>query len=545
MFGKKPFPEGGQPAQPNIQQPVAQPGVIQPFPGSQNHAPIAPAAPAPTASPVSAPAAATAPTNPFRPFPASSGAQSPASPMAATLPPQNAQPTPAPAPTPPAAASFTVKPKEEVLIYSDQKLETEAYRNAKRLVMDALLEKVNLAALSSLTREAKVERVGGTADKLFEDLSIPLNAAQIALLRKQLIDDVLGFGPLEVLLADHDVADIMINTARQVYVEKAGRLYITDITFTNEAHLLNVIQKIVTNVGRRIDESSPMVDARMPDGSRFNAIVPPIALDGALVSIRKFKKQKMDLEQYVKIGSMSQSMCNFLKICAASRLNIMISGGTGSGKTTLLNALSGNIDLGERVITIEDAAELQLHQPHVLRLETRPPNIEGVGTISQRMLVKNALRMRPDRIILGEIRGDEVIDVLQAMNTGHEGSMATIHANNPRECLSRIENLIGLAGVTLPIQALRAQVASAIHMIVQIARMRDGRRRIISISEVVGIEGDIITMQEHFHYKSSGMNEDGTLKGEFVCTKIRPRFFPQISYFGLEKQLNEALGFAS
>jgi pilus assembly protein CpaF len=314
------------------------------------------------------------------------------------------------------------------------------------------------------------------------------------------------------------------------------------VKFQSNKHLLNIIQKIVQRVGRRVDETSPMVDARMPDGSRFNAIIPPLALDGCLVSIRKFKKNKMPLRQYVEYGSCTPNMARFLEICGAIRLNILISGGTGSGKTTLLNALSGNIDPGERVITIEDAAELQLQQPHVLRLETRPANMEGVGEITQRQLVKNALRMRPDRIILGEIRGDEVIDVLQAMNTGHDGSMATIHSNNPRECLTRLENLFGLTGMSLPISTLRSQIAGALHLIVQIARMRDGVRRITHIEEICGMEGTTIFTQTLFSYKATGVGEDGKLKGEYICHNIKPRFIEQAAYFGMDKQMAETIG---
>jgi pilus assembly protein CpaF len=333
----------------------------------------------------------------------------------------------------------------------------------------------------------------------------------------------------------------MVNTYEQVYIEKNGKISLSDVKFNNESHLLNIIQKIVQRVGRRVDETSPMVDARMPDGSRFNAIVPPLAIDGSLVSIRKFKKQKMPLSQYIEYGSATPNMVRFLEICAAIRLNILISGGTGSGKTTLLNALSGHIDPGERVITIEDAAELQMHQPHVLRLETRPPNTEGAGEITQRALVKNALRMRPDRIILGEIRGEEVIDVLQAMNTGHEGSMATIHANNPRECLSRLENLFGMSGMSLPFSTLRNQIASAIHLIVQISRMRDGTRRITQIEEIVGMETDIITTQTLFSFKATGMSPDGKLIGQFINHKVTPRFIQQAGYYGLQQEMAMAL----
>lgn len=431
----------------------------------------------------------------------------------------------------------TVKVTPKIHSYTDTHLETEDYKRAKERVIETLLEKADLTALETLHTKVKRERVAAAAKSIIQELTIPLNSSQQELLQKQVIDDILGFGPLEPLMADADVSDIMINGPSKVYLEKNGKLAASDITFTSEKHLLNVIQKIVSLTGRRVDETSPMVDARMPDGSRFNAIIPPLALDGSLVSIRKFKKFKMPLRQYVELGSMSPEMCQFLEIAGNIRLNIIISGGTGSGKTTLLNALSGHIDEGERVITIEDAAELQLHQPHVLRLETRPANSEGVGEITQRQLVKNALRMRPDRIILGEIRGDEVLDVLAAMNTGHEGSMATIHANTPRDCLSRIENLVGLAGMTIPLAAMRKQIESAIHLIVQIARMRDGRRRITHIEEVVGMEGDTITTQTLFGYKTGPMSEDGLIQGHFFCTGIRPRFIEQAAYFNRDREL--------
>lgn len=433
----------------------------------------------------------------------------------------------------------------EKLIYTDQKLETDAYQRGKQQVFEALVEKFNFNALNQLPKEQQVERINQATQRLINEMSLPLNSAQVDLLRKQIIDDTRGFGPLEQILHDPDVSDIMINTAKQVYVEKKGKIYMTDLKFANEMQLLNIIQKIVSQVGRRVDESSPMVDARMPDGSRFNAIIPPLAIDGALVSIRKFKKSKMALEDYVGHGSMSENMCRFLRVCSAARASVIVSGGTGSGKTTLLNALSAYIDTGERVITIEDAAELQLKQPHVLRLETRPANIEGIGAIDQRALLKNALRMRPDRIILGEIRGDEVIDVLQAMNTGHEGSMATIHANTPRDCLARIENLCSMSGVSIGAQALRHQIASAINLIVQVARMRDGVRRITSITEVVRVETDTILMQELFSFEPGPMGPDGKLTGRFKCHKIRPSFSGQVDYFGLTKELERSLDFTT
>ncbi len=437
-----------------------------------------------------------------------------------------------------------VKVGDNIVRYLDSRLENDAYRTARLHVLEAMLEKIDFDALEKLPQAIKKEKISKSADSLIAELTIPLNANQQAVLHQSIIDEMLGFGPLEPLMKDPDVSDIMINTHKMIYIEKNGKLSLCDLTFASEKHLINIIQKIVSTVGRRVDETSPMVDARMPDGSRFNAIIPPLALDGCLVSIRKFKKNKMPLSDYIGYGSLTPQMAKFLEICGHIRLNIIISGGTGSGKTTLLNALSGNIDEGERVITIEDAAELKLHQPHVLRLETRPANVEGSGEINQRQLVKNALRMRPDRIILGEIRGDEVIDVLAAMNTGHDGSMATIHANNPRDCLSRIENLVGMTGVTIPMVALRQQISSAVNLIVQIARMRDGKRRITHIEEIVGLEGEIITTQTLFGYKPGPMGEDGVLMGTFYSSGIRPRFYEQAIYFNRDQEMDEALGIA-
>lgn len=449
--------------------------------------------------------------------------------------PQNPSSLQTGAATPPPPPPQVKTPK--IHRYTDPGLETAEYKQAKTQVIEILLERADLAALEALPPRVKKERVSTAARQIIGEISIPLNSAQQEHLQNQVIDEVLGFGPLEPILADPDVSDIMINGPHMIYLEKEGKLAPSDVTFTSEKHLLNVIQKIVSLTGRRVDETSPMVDARMPDGSRFNAIIPPLALDGSLVSIRKFKPSKMPLRKYLDYGSMSPEMCQFLEIVGNIRLNVIISGGTGSGKTTLLNALSGHIDPGERVITIEDAAELQLHQPHVLRLETRPMNSEGTGEITQRQLVKNALRMRPDRIILGEIRGEEVLDVLAAMNTGHEGSMATIHSNNPRDCLSRIENLVGLSGVQIPMQAMRKQIESAINVIVQVSRMRDGGRRVTHIEEVVGMEGDTITTQTLFGFKAGPMNEQGKIMGNFYCTGIRPRFFEQAAYFNREKDL--------
>lgn len=426
-------------------------------------------------------------------------------------------------------------------IYTDPKLETPDYREAKAKLIEKLINDIDYISLQKLSEQTRRVKIREAAGKALEQIGVPITAAQIELLKDQAYDEIAGLGPLEPLLADPDINDIMINTANRVFVEKQGKVYLSDIKFLNERHLLGIIQRVVSKVGRRIDESSPMVDARLSDGSRFNAIIPPLALDGALVSIRKFKKSKMSLREYTEIGSMSPAMATFLEVAGGIRLNIIISGGTGSGKTTLLNAISGHIEPTERIITIEDAAELQLMQPHVLRLETRPPSTEGTGEVTQRQLVKNALRMRPDRIILGEMRGEEVIDVLSAMNTGHDGSLATIHSNSARDCLSRIENLVNMSGVSIPISSLRYQISSAVQLIVQLSRMRDGRRRITQIEEIVGMEGDIITTQTLFSFKPQGLDANGNVAGEFVCHGIRPRFLPQAEYFGRERELMECL----
>lgn len=425
-----------------------------------------------------------------------------------------------------------------IVSYRDVKLDTTDYQQSKRALMEELLDLMDFQALEMLPADKRPHRVREACDQVLSRLQVPLNSAQIELVKTQAVDEILGFGPIQILLNDPDVNDIMINTAKKVFIERAGKIFLTDLQFNSEAHLLGIIQRVVSRVGRRIDESSPMVDARMPDGSRFNAIIPPLALDGCLVSIRKFKQSKMLLDQYVDYGSLTPNMAEFLKICGRIRLNIIISGGTGSGKTTLLNALSANIDVGERVITIEDAAELQMKQPHVLRLETRPPSNEGKGEVTQRQLVKNALRMRPDRIILGEIRGDEVIDVLSAMNTGHDGSMATIHANSPRDCLARLENLVAMSSVNIASESLRYQISSAVNLIVQIQRMNDGRRRITQIEEISGIEkGGIILSQTLFEFKVKGVKADGMLDGEYITMPYMPKFLPQAEHFGMAKAL--------
>jgi pilus assembly protein CpaF len=404
-----------------------------------------------------------------------------------------------------------------------------------------VMERIDTEVAAKLKREELSRQLGGVVAEVLTEQRIQLNQTEQRDLVTVLLNDMLGFGPLEPLLADETINDIMVNGPKQVYVERKGKLELTDVRFRENAHVMAIATRIVTMIGRRVDESTPLVDARLPDGSRVNIIVPPLAIDGPSISIRKFSKKGITLDVMMKQDNISAQMAVVLKIAARSRLNILISGGTGSGKTTLLNAMSQMIDAGERIVTIEDAAELQLQQPHVVRLETRPPNLEGRGEITMRDLVKNSLRMRPDRIILGEIRGAEALDVLQAMNTGHDGSLSTIHANRPREALTRLENMIGMAGVNLPSRAVRTQIAAAVDMIVQVSRMRDGVRRVTNITEVIGMEGDVITTQELFSYRFEGEHTDGRLKGRYDSTGLRPHFTPRAEYFGLDRALMEAM----
>ncbi|MCK0068201.1 CpaF family protein [Kordiimonas laminariae] len=418
---------------------------------------------------------------------------------------------------------------------------TAALIKAKEHIQPLLMEHIDPAAAAELPRPELAEQVGEVVGELLVQEKINLNLKEQRDLVTLLLDDMLGLGPLEPLLADETISDIMVNGPRQVYVEQKGRLTLTDVTFRDNQHLMNVAQRIVTAVGRRVDETSPICDARLEDGSRVNVIAPPLAIDGASISIRKFTKDKITLDKMLDFASISAPLAKLLKIAGACRLNILISGGTGSGKTTMLNALSRMVDKGERVVTIEDAAELQLQQPHVVRLETRPPNLEGQGEITMRDLVKNALRMRPDRIILGEIRGGEAIDMLQAMNTGHDGSMGTIHANRPREALTRLENMVNMAGLHLPAKAIREQVSSSLDMIVQVQRMRDGGRRTTHVTEVVGMEGDVITTQDLFKYEFTGEDESGRLVGNWNSTGVRPHFLTKAEYFGLDRALMDAM----
>lgn len=408
-----------------------------------------------------------------------------------------------------------------------------AYQKLKREVHHLVLERVELERISRLSTDLVRQELTTLVMRILEEERAPANDFE----RKQLVvdvyDEMFGFGPLEVLLRDPGISDILVNTYQQTYVERKGRLELTDVTFYDDAHLMKVIEKIVSRVGRRIDESSPMVDARLPDGSRVNAIIPPSAVDGPLVSIRRFAVNPLQVPDLIQLQTLTPPMADLLDALARAKVNILISGGTGSGKTTLLNILSGFIPADERIITIEDAAELQLRQPHVARLETRPPNIEGRGEITQRTLVRNALRMRPDRIILGEVRGAEALDMLAAMNTGHEGSLATIHANTPRDALTRLENMINMAGMSLPPKTMRQQIASAIHVVIQATRLNDGRRKIVSIQELTGMEGEVINMQEIFAFKRTGVDANGNVRGYFNATGVRPKFVERLQAFGI------------
>ena len=420
-----------------------------------------------------------------------------------------------------------------------------ALEDARARIQTILLERIDVTAASRLPRKDLARQISNVVVEILGELRLQLNLLEQRDLVTMLLNDMLGLGPLESLLADESINDIMVNGPKQVYVERRGKLELTNVTFRDDAHVMNIATRIVTRIGRRIDETSPLVDARLEDGSRVNIIGSPLAIDGTSISIRKFSQKKITLDIMAEQRNISPEMARVLKIASRCRLNILISGGTGSGKTTLLNAMSQLIDHGERIVTIEDAAELQLQQPHIVRLETRPSNLEGTGEITMRDLVKNALRMRPDRIILGEIRDAAALDMLQAMNTGHDGSMSTLHANNPREALTRLENMVAMAGVNLPSQAVRTQIASAVHLIVQISRMRDGVRRVNNITEVIGMEGEVITTQSLFQFDFIGENSDGSLKGVFKPTGLRPHFLQRAEYFGLGRSLMEAISGAT
>ncbi len=392
----------------------------------------------------------------------------------------------------------------------------------KTTLYDNLFEVIDPAVLNTLKPEQARSQINAMCMQILEEMVAPLSQEARRRIVIQLENEVLGLGPLEELLQDKTISDILVNGHQNIYVERRGKLELTDVYFNDDQHLMRIIDRIVSRVGRRVDESSPMCDARLADGSRVNVIVPPLALDGPSISIRKFTVEKLNMDNLIEFGSVNHNIAEFLKAVVQLKLNILISGGTGSGKTTLLNILSGYIPRYERIVTIEDSAELQLQQPHVIRLETRPPNLEGRGEVTQRDLVKNSLRMRPDRIVIGEVRGAEAMDMLQAMNTGHDGSLATLHANTPRDALGRIENMVAMSGFTIPQPALRSQIASAVNIVVQIQRLEDGSRRMTSVQEVVGMEGPIITLSEIFRFKRLGVDENGRVQGRFEATGVVP-----------------------
>jgi pilus assembly protein CpaF len=410
----------------------------------------------------------------------------------------------------------------------------ESYQILKSRIHLRLLDRVDLTVMETMTAERLREELKNLVERLLGEEKLAINQTERASLVSDIQHEVLGLGPLEPLLADPSISDILVNSSRSVYVERKGKLELTTVRFENDAHVLKIIDKIVSGIGRRIDESSPMVDARLPDGSRVNAIIPPLAVDGPVLSIRRFAVVPMKMGDLISNKTLTPAMATILSGLVHAKVNLLISGGTGSGKTTLLNAMSAYIPHDERIVTIEDAAELQLQQPHVVRLETRPSNIEGKGEVTQRALVRNSLRMRPDRIILGEVRGPEVLDMLQAMNTGHEGSMTTVHANTTRDALIRLENMIGMGGLAMPTKIVRQQISSALTVLVQIARMSDGKRKVVSIQEISGMEGDMISTQEIFNFTQSGIDPEGKVLGQFHASGIRPKFVDRLKVRGIE-----------
>lgn len=443
--------------------------------------------------------------------------------------------------TPAAAATKPASMRRPTQLAAAQALPMDKERKRKERLNDikldlhhTLLDNLNLAALETATEKDLRAEITAISVEALEDKGIALNRDDRQLVFQELYDEVTGLGPLEPLLKDESISDILINGPKRIFIERNGKLGLSEVTFKDEKHLLRIIDKIVSAVGRRVDESNPYVDARLADGSRFNAMVGPIAIDGSLVSIRKFKKDKLGIDDLVGFGAFSEEMAAYLQAAVATRLNIIVSGGTGSGKTTTLNALSSFIDNSERILTIEDTAELQLQQIHVGRMESRPPNVEGKGEVSPRDCLKNALRMRPDRIIVGETRGEEVIDMLQAMNTGHDGSMTTIHANNPRDGISRLENMIAMAGIEMPLKAVRTQISSAVNLIVQASRLQDGSRRMTSITEITGMEGDVISMQEVFRFQRVGLTPDNKIMGHFTATGVRSHFSERFRLWGYD-----------
>ncbi len=451
-----------------------------------------------------------------------------------TAPPRPAASTPAPVVAETAAAKrpVTAAPAAPSPQGMGQAL-ARRHQSLKGQVHRTMIERINLASLETVSQDQLRVQVRAIISSLIAEENIPLSESQRNGLEQEILNETFGLGPIEPFLHDPDVADILVNTHKAVFIERFGKLESTDARFDDNDHLMKIIDRIVSRVGRRIDESSPMVDARLPDGSRVNAIIPPLALDGPILSIRRFGTRTLHMDSLVAIGSITNGMAEVLQGAIRARLNMLIVGGTGSGKTTLLNALSAYIPPDERIVTIEDAAELQLLQPHVVRLETRPANIEGKGQITQRDLVRNSLRMRPDRIIVGEVRGAEVLDMLQAMNTGHDGSLTTVHANSAREALHRLETLMLLTGVNLPAQAMREQISAALDVVVNVTRMADGTRRVVGISEIVGMEREVVAMQDIFVFRKSGIAEDGKVMGQYVATGIRPKFADRLAVSGV------------
>ena len=457
------------------------------------------------------------------------GSTPPAATPAAAQKPAVAKPAPArPAPAKPVARA------------SDHR--SENYYQIKTTIFNALIDTIDLTQLAQLDAESAREEIRDIVNEILSIKNVVMSISEQEALLQDICNDVLGYGPLEPLLARDDIADIMVNGCERTFIEVNGKVELTNIRFRDNSQLMNICQRIVSQVGRRVDESSPICDARLPDGSRVNVIVPPLAIDGPALTIRKFRRDKLLMQDLVTYNSISQEGADVLGIIGKVRCNVLISGGTGSGKTTLLNCLTGYIDTDERVITCEDAAELQLQQPHVVRLETRPPNLEGQGQVTMTELVRNCLRMRPERIIVGEVRGPEAFDLLQAMNTGHDGSMGTLHANSPREALSRLESMITMGGYALPSKTIREMICGSIDVVIQAARLRDGSRRITHITEVVGLEGDVIVTQDLFVYEITGEDENGKIIGRHRSTGIaRPRFWDRARYYGLERELAEAL----
>jgi pilus assembly protein CpaF len=431
-----------------------------------------------------------------------------------------------------AAAVLELMPRDQRRSEQDEQL--RRWLDLKTRLHERLLEELNLSAIEKVAKADLRREVATIVNEMLTGEATALNAKEFNLLIEELLDEVLGLGPLEPLLKDPTITDILVNSHKQVFVEQYGVLEPSPVQFKDERHLLRIIDRIVSAVGRRVDESQPWVDARLADGSRINAIIPPCALDGPLLSIRKFSRDPLTIERLIANGALTQEMATLLDGIVKARLNLLISGGTGSGKTTLLNAVSSYIDARERIITIEDSAELQLQQRHVARMETRPANIEGKGAVTQHDLVRNALRMRPDRIIVGEVRGAEALDMLQAMNTGHDGSITTIHANTPRDALSRLEQMIMMTGVDFPLRSMRGQISSALQVVLQLERMSDGRRRVVSVQEITGMEGDVVTMQEIFRFRRSGVDGEGRVLGRFEATGIRPRFAERLLMRGIE-----------